>query len=77
MAKGGHWVPADIKDVKESYKFEGHSPRKLTKRIPMVSCQYCGLVYLKNKFTKWCIRMGCMHELHNQYKQQLRRAGKG
>ena len=65
------WVPAEIEDVKETYKFEAHKPRQLTKRITVPVCQYCGLVYLKNKFTQWCIRMGCRHELHRDYKRQL------
>ena len=71
------WVTADIKDVKESYKYEGHSFRKMTKRLPIMMCSNCGLVRLKNKFSTWCIKLGCLHELHNQYKFQLKRSGKG
>jgi len=64
------WVSAEIKDVKESYKFENHKPQTI-KRIPWPVCQYCGLVYLKNKVTKWCIQKGCLHELHKDFKSQL------
>jgi hypothetical protein len=66
------WVPAEIEDVKETYKFEAHKPRQLTKRIPWLVCQYCGLVYLKNNVSRWCISKGCLHELHKDYKKQFK-----
>jgi len=65
------WVTAEIEDVKETYKFEPHKPRQLTKRFPWPVCQFCGLVFLKNKATKWCIKTGCMHELHRDYKNNF------
>ena len=67
------WVTVQLEEVKESYKFESHSPEKISKRIPWLMCKYCGLIYLNNKFTKWCIKTGCMHELHNGYKLQRKR----
>lgn len=67
------WIPAEIEDIKETYKFEPHKPRILTKRMRILVCQYCGLVYLKNNITKWCIKKGCMHGIHRDYKRQLRK----
>jgi hypothetical protein len=70
------WLPADIKDIKEVYKFEAHNPRRLTKRYTYPVCRFCGLVFLKNKITKWSIKMGCMNELHRDYKRQFKRRTK-
>lgn len=33
-------------------------------------CSNCGLIKLKNTFSKWCIKTGCLHELHPQYKSK-------
>lgn len=66
------WIQADIEDIKEKYKFEAHKPIKITKRFPYLVCQYCGLVYLKNQITKWCIAKGCLHEIHKDYKNQIK-----
>ena len=68
MSKGGYWVPAQIEDVEEKYSYEGHSP-VILKGVNCYYCRYCGLVYLKNKFTRWCIKMGCNHSYHPQYKK--------
>lgn len=68
MGKGGNWVPAQIEDKEIKYTYEAHSPVFL-KEASCYYCRYCGLVYLKNKFTKWCIRMGCNHNYHPQYKK--------
>lgn len=70
--KGGHWVPAEIEDVKIIYSFDPHTPIKL-KGTPWLYCKYCGLLYLNNKITKWCIKVGCNHEYHKDYKRMLRR----
>ena len=35
-----------------------HAPR-LLKGISWPVCRKCGLVYLKNPLTAWCIKMGC------------------
>ena len=69
--KGGYWVPAQIDDEIIHYKFEGHSPQKL-KGLPWLYCKFCGLMYLNNSITKWCIKMGCSHEYHYDYKKMLR-----
>jgi hypothetical protein len=69
MAKGGYWVPTHIEDKKITYSFEHHSPIPL-KGNPFLYCRYCGLVYLKNEFTRWCIKKGCNHEYHPQFKQK-------
>lgn len=68
----GHWVPAEIEDKIIKYSLETHSPIKL-KGTPWIYCKYCGLLYLNNQITKWCIKMGCNHEYHKQYKMMLRR----
>lgn len=74
MAKGGgHWVPAQIDDEEITYSYEKHAPVPL-KGNPYLYCKYCGLVYLKNDFTKWCIRMGCnnsYHPLFNKMRNKL------
>jgi len=49
-----------------SYTYEGHAPKK-KKGMPWLVCQHCGLVYLKNEFTAWAIRMGCNANDHSGY----------
>ena len=66
MAKGGYWVPAQIEDEEIKYTYERHA-FVLLKPASCYYCKYCGLVRLKNKFTKWCIRMGCNNEYHPTY----------
>ena len=68
MGKGGYWVPAQIEDEEIKYSYEQHAPIPL-KGQPYLYCRYCGLVYLKNDFTKWCIRMGCANSYHPLYKR--------
>ena len=70
MAKKGHWVPAEIEDVEIKYSYEPHSPIKV-KSIPWLYCRYCGLVYLNNKITRWCIKMGCNSDYHPNFKKRL------
>ena len=74
--KGGYWVQTDIKDEVVTYSFESHKPRKLCKGIPWLYCPRCGLMYLKNQITRWCIKMGCDYEYHPQYKQMLKKLTK-
>lgn len=69
MAKG-QWVTVQIEDEEISYKYEAHSIIPL-KNTPWLYCKYCGLLVLKNKFSQWCYRMGCLNEYHNQYSQML------
>lgn len=40
------------------YVFEAHRPSK-RRALPWPVCDACGLVFLKNDVTAWCIRMGC------------------
>jgi hypothetical protein len=70
MSKGGYWVPAEIEDEIIKYSYERHGPIKL-KGTSYLYCKYCGLLYLKNSITRWCIRMGCNNEYHRDYKRIL------
>jgi len=62
-------------DKKIKYTFEAHSPIKV-KNVPWSYCKYCGLLYLNNAITKWCIKMGCNNSYHPKYKQILKRLAK-
>lgn len=53
-----------------TYSFESHKPDKI-KGLPWMACKYCGLVFLKNPLTKWCIKMGCNHSYHKDYDTHL------
>jgi hypothetical protein len=59
-------------DEKIIYTYEKHKPIKM-KYIPWPQCCYCGLIYLNNKFTKWCISKGCSNEYHPDYKNILKK----
>jgi hypothetical protein len=75
MAQQGHWVPAEIEDVELTYSFEPHKVKKL-KGSPWLYCSYCGLLYLRNPITKWCIKMGCNNSYHKQFKFMLNKLTK-
>lgn len=69
------WVTVSLNDFgedKKTYSFEQHSTGTI-KGMPWAYCKSCGLVYFKNRFTKWCIKKGCNHELHPQYKHILKK----
>lgn len=51
-----------------AFVLDPHSPRKI-KGLPWVVCRYCGLVYLHNDFTRWCVRMGCDNQNHPDYQR--------
>jgi hypothetical protein len=34
-------------------------------------CRYCGLVYLNNVISKWCVKMGCNAALHPGHDRKL------
>jgi len=72
MSKSGYWVPAEIDDKKIKYTYEKHSPIML-RGTPWVYCKYCGLVYLNNRFTKWCIKKGCNNSYHPEYRKTMNR----
>jgi len=68
--KGGYWVPAVIEDKEIKYSYERHESVQL-KGTPWLYCKFCGLLYLNNAITKWCIRMGCSNSYHRDYKKML------
>ena len=53
-----------------NWDFEPHSATKI-KQLPWLICKKCGLVYLNNRLTKWCIKMGCNNEDHKDYNKML------
>jgi len=59
--------------VIEVYKLESHQPDKLG-GISWLVCKKCGLVYLRNEFAAWCIKMGCNNADRPQYKHQQSKA---
>jgi len=70
MPKGGCWIPAIIEDKEITYSYERHEPVQL-KGTPWLYCKFCGLLYLNNAITKWCIRMGCNSGYHSDFKKML------
>lgn len=58
---------------KEPYKMVGHS-FVLNSRIGKSVCKTCGLVALRNQFTDWAVRMGCMSEDHPNYGRERAKA---
>jgi hypothetical protein len=60
--------------VTEPYTMEHHAPVKL-RSIPWLVCRKCGLVYLKNPFTAWCVKHGCNSEDHPSYARQRAMTG--
>lgn len=66
----GQWVTIQLEDEEIRYTYEKHAPIPL-KGTPWLYCRYCGLLYLKNDFTKWCIRMGCANRYHPSYEKML------
>lgn len=70
MAKSGSWVTVQLEEKEIVYKYEQHAPIPL-KGTPWLYCKYCGLLYLKNNFTRWAIRMGCMNRFHPTHNKML------
>lgn len=72
------WVPAPHltgASEKFEYTLEAHSPQR-SKSIPFaLVCKHCGLIYLKNDFTRWAIRMGCNNRYHPDLKTVRNRMG--
>lgn len=54
---------------KESYKLINHS-FEFNSRIGKSVCKSCGLIYLKNEFSEWSVRMGCMSSDHSSYESK-------
>lgn len=69
MAQPVDWADARLSDFETvKYTFEPHKPIK-RKQYSWPVCQWCGLLYLKNDITNWCIRKGCNASYHPDYKR--------
>ena len=51
----------------QGFVFQAHQPTK-RRGIPWLVCRACGLVFLHNALTRWCIRRGCNHEDHPEWR---------
>jgi hypothetical protein len=54
----------------EVYTYEPHSGAIL-RGTGRMRCRYCGLVYLNNVISKWCVKMGCNAALHPGHDRKL------
>lgn len=54
------------------YKLVGHQPIPL-KGVGKMYCKSCGLVFLRNKATQWCVAKGCEYSKHSQYSKAMDR----
>ena len=70
----GEWVIANIEDEEIKYSYESHSTQKI-KGMPWLYCKHCGLVFLRNKLTNWCAKMGCNYSYHKNYESQIKNGG--
>lgn len=62
-----------VEEGPQPYRMENHS-WKITRFISWPVCQYCGLVLLRNPFSKWCADKGCNYKDHPGYAGQRDRA---
>lgn len=67
-------VPFIENDAPQVYTLEPHT-WKSVRFFSWPVCSYCGLVLLKNDFTRWADRMGCNHTLHRDYHREWAKAG--
>lgn len=58
----------------DAYKFEAHVPKK-RKNVSWPVCAHCGLIYLRNPFTDWAVRMGCNNNDHPNYQKHRMKTG--
>ena len=58
------------KQDKEEYSFEGHV-WFLDKHAGKQVCAQCGLVFLRNPASIWCIEKGCNYTLHGSYERTM------
>lgn len=58
----------------QKYTMEPHSWKQV-RFFSWPVCRYCGLVLLRNSFTKWCGAHGCNYRLHPGYQVQRNAAG--
>ena len=70
--KKSQWVTTQIEDGEVKYKFEPHNKVKHT-CFPWVWCPKCGLMFLRNRLTSWCSKMGCDYSYHAQYQHEIRK----
>lgn len=50
-----------------AYQHEPHDPIS-TKAMPwLVRCRWCGLVYLRNEFSRRCVKAGCNNADHPDF----------
>lgn len=61
------WVTIPYTEDKITYSYEPHNMKKLYKGIPQLVCVHCGIVALKNDFTRFCISKGCQNRYHPDY----------
>jgi len=67
------WVTEEIGVTpKEVYKHVAHGPWIPMKGTGKTYCKGCGLLNAKNAFTKWCVRKGCLNDLHPSYQAKRR-----
>lgn len=69
------WIQVSNTIEKIEYSYEPHNAKPL-KGVPWLCCKKCGLLYLHNPITDWCIRMGCNSDDHPSYKNTLKRLTK-
>lgn len=67
-------VPYVEDDTPKHYTMEPHH-WKHVRFMSWQVCAYCGLVALKNDFTRWAMRMGCNYKLHRDYQAQYNQSG--
>lgn len=59
---------------RESYKLVPHSFSFIS-RVGKSVCSRCGLVYLKNDFSEWSVKMGCNSSDHPSYQSKRKLTG--
>ena len=62
--------------METAYTYEGHKSQKI-KGLPWPYCPGCGLVFLKNPITRWCVKTGCNFDEHPDYEKTLEKLTKG
>ncbi len=58
----------------QTYSAEPHAWKQV-RFFSWPVCKYCGLILLRNPFTKWCSEKGCNYKLHQGYLHQRNQAG--
>jgi hypothetical protein len=54
------------------FKIDPHSFFNPKNRFYKPVCVKCGLMRLNNPITDWCVKQGCDHEEHPDYKRKLK-----